>query len=100
MPGRDQTGPVGEGSRTGRRMGICGDSDVQEYSGTPLGRFGWGGRGRRRGFAGWGRPRYRRYYEARVLTPDEELDELKKESGFLKQQLEAINEWIGRIEKK
>ncbi len=100
MPGRDQTGPMGEGARTGRQMGICGDSDVQGYAGAPMGRFVRGGRGRRRGFFGGDRPRRGQYYEARRLTPDEELDELKKESGFLKQRLDAVNDWITRIEKK
>jgi len=100
MPGGDRTGPLGEGPRTGRGMGVCTGNDAPGYLNPPFGRFGWGGRGWRRGFAGWGRPRFGGYYQAAALTPEQELEELKKESGFLKQRLDAVNDWISRIEKK
>lgn len=64
MPGRDQTGPIGRGKRTGRGLGICGDvsklTEVPEILSTEksddvtLPKYGLGrggipcGRGRRR----------------------------------------------------
>lgn len=100
MPGRDRTGPAGAGSRTGGRMGNCGDMGAQSYSDAPRrGFWGGGGRWHRRAGLGGGMRRSP-YYEARVLTTEEELSELKAESGFLQQRLEAVQEWISRIEKK
>ena len=55
MPNQDRTGPQGQGSRTGRRLGLC--SGNQEQS-APLGR-GMGGQGLGRGGAGRGRGRGR-----------------------------------------
>lgn len=31
MPGRDKTGPSGIGPMTGRRMGLCSDSDISNH---------------------------------------------------------------------
>lgn len=48
MPGLNQTGPMGEGPRTGRKMGVCGNSRRAEDvspEGVPFGT----GRGMRRG---------------------------------------------------
>jgi hypothetical protein len=49
MPARDGTGPLGQGSRTGRGMGNCGTTIVkkEQISTTPpmfSGPFHWGGR--------------------------------------------------------
>ncbi len=65
MPTRDGTGPMGQGSRTGRGMGNCGTTDadttnrIPTTTATPGASFRWGGRawdstfgrffGRRRG---------------------------------------------------
>ena len=68
MPGRDKTGPQGQGERTGRGMGNCqGDGSFQGEGQNPnavfgLGRGGrpWGcGRGRCHGGRGYGRAAYR-----------------------------------------
>ncbi len=59
MPGRDNTGPVGEGSMTGSKLGDCGDDSKESQPSRPA---GWG-RGFRRGGgrhgAGFGRGRGR-----------------------------------------
>ena len=48
MPGFDRTGPEGQGSRTGRQMGKCSNSDNSESGQEPL--MGRGpGRGMGRG---------------------------------------------------
>ncbi len=47
MPGRDNTGPLGNGPMTGRRMGNCAEETSRDYAG--FRRFGFGrGRGFRR----------------------------------------------------
>lgn len=50
MPGRNKTGPLGDGPMTGRRMGFCADNENQPgaFFGRG-GRFGMG-RGNRRGY--------------------------------------------------
>lgn len=49
MPARDGTGPLGQGSRTGRGMGNCGSTGVDtsrttSTTATPGAAFRWGGR--------------------------------------------------------
>ena len=51
MPGRDGTGPSGEGPLTGRRAGRCGGTDDIDELDSPFGR-GLGRRRRRRGGGG------------------------------------------------
>jgi hypothetical protein len=45
MPGRNRQGPMGQGPKTGRGAGYCGDRDESRMSAAP----GRGGRGMRRG---------------------------------------------------
>jgi len=51
MPGRDRTGPVGMGSRTGKGMGVCAGASDPGYASPPQGRgrMMQGGRGIGRG---------------------------------------------------
>jgi len=50
MPYQDGTGPMGQGSRTGRGLGICAGQDgVGRFNGRGIGRRG-AGRGLGRGF--------------------------------------------------
>jgi hypothetical protein len=47
MPARDGTGPLGQGSRTGRGMGNCNSTRVSTNQSSISGNsqpFGWGGR--------------------------------------------------------
>jgi len=106
MPGRDRTGPMGAGPMTGRRAGYCAGFDAPGYaSAAPrwLNRFGFGNFGQGRGWRHWfyatGQPGWARTDYAPV-TPEQELAELKEESGWLKDQLDAINRRISELEKK
>ncbi|MFW5730291.1 MAG: DUF5320 domain-containing protein [Desulfonatronovibrionaceae bacterium] len=61
MPGRDRTGPMGEGPRTGRQMGLCkagrqGQAENAPGAGFNMNRGfrGQGGRGPGRGCRGRG----------------------------------------------
>lgn len=38
MPGLDKTGPMGQGSQTGRRQGNCSNENTATEANTPLGR--------------------------------------------------------------
>ncbi len=107
MPGGDRTGPLGMGPMTGRGMGFCGGYAAPgwAYPGPGrrfFGRGGWGGGGY--GWRHWyyatGLPRW-----ARCLWPsgrgfptaytpparEQELEALKGEAEWLKDQLDAIN---------
>jgi len=80
MPGFDRTGPRGEGPMTGRGMGYCGAG--RGYNRPGFRRFGAG--------YGYGRGYRRAYYNAPVVSSDEERDMLKEEIEFLKSRLEEL----------
>lgn len=44
MPGLDKTGPLGQGSQTGRKMGLC-NPDAETKGGAFFGRRWFSGRG-------------------------------------------------------
>lgn len=75
MPGRDRTGPMGQGARTGRGAGDCG--------GTGRGRGFGRGRGRRFGFGAG----------AEVPRADDEADRLRA-------QVEELESRLARLERK
>ena len=70
MPRFDGTGPMGQGPRTGRRLGPCGDGM----------RRGWGCWG---GGYGYGR---------RFISPKNELVALEDEEKILEEELSAVRE--------
>lgn len=97
MPGFDGTGPRGQGAMTGGGRGYCAMpvSDI----GDRFGRgsfYGRGGRGRRNCFYATGLPGWMRAQKGmqafggfgRVISKEDELEELKSQADFLKQQLE------------
>lgn len=95
MPGRDKTGPQGDGPMTGRRMGNCADNENQP--GTFFGRggrFGMG-RGNRRGY-GMGR---RGNFDADVSN-ESEKSLLADEIGMLKNQLSSLAKEVMGLKKK
>jgi Family of unknown function (DUF5320) len=101
MPGRDRTGPMGAGPRTGRGMGYCGANEQPGFSNQPAGYRGWfnagyGGRGR-----GW---RYRFFATGipgwAVTEPEQETTFLKNQADLLKTQLDAIQKRIEELEAK
>jgi hypothetical protein len=114
MPRGDRTGPMGMGPMTGRGMGYCGGYGHPGWTapGLGYGRGSWGGGfGRGRGGGGWGRqhryhatglPRWARWdappawtygYPMEPPSPsrEQEIDMLRGEAEWLKEQLDAIN---------
>ncbi len=98
MPGRDRTGPLGAGPRTGRGMGYCGNNDQGRFvKSVPTLRSGFrlGGRGAGRGW------RYRFYATGipgwATPTPEQETADLKAQADYLKNQLDAIQKRIEEL---
>jgi hypothetical protein len=114
MPGGDQTGPEGMGPMTGRQMGDCADSDAPRSASAAPGRGWWGWRrGRRGGRGPWGRRgfrvgpfgRGRRFWHSGPfpgfrLTQEQEVESLKDEAEWLKEQLDAVNQRLEEIKQE
>ncbi|MBC7227173.1 MAG: DUF5320 domain-containing protein [Thermoflexales bacterium] len=121
MPAGDRTGPMGMGPRTGRAAGYCAGSDAPGYANPIPGRDfwgrGWWWRGRWPRWGGWGRG-WRHWYYATGLprwarrgcppacwgspappTREEEIEVLREEAEWLKEQLEAVNQRLADLEK-
>ena len=84
MPGKDKTGPMGNGSRTGKRMGWCSGNFEQEPG---LNRnFGRGNRSAFRNTYGW-RNRGR---QLNVEVSNSEIEKMRDEINRLKDQIELL----------
>ena len=87
MPGRNMTGPRGEGPLTGRGMGPCGGGAAY---GAPMQRAG-------RGFFGCGRGYGRGFGYAVKFGPDDQKEELQQRKLSLELQLDylskKLDEW-------
>ena len=82
MPKLDGTGPLGQGPRSGRGLGPCGQGQG----------FGQGqGLGRGMGCFGWGNCPYQ-FSGWRRLSDQEELAYLEDEEALLKEELIALQE--------
>lgn len=101
MPAGDGTGPLGQGSQTGRGAGFCSgnsapgfQSSGRNFGGRGLRNFRNFGRGRRffNGFAA-------NTFEAENQMIDE-TESLKKQSQILMKRLEAIQNRIAELEKE
>lgn len=68
MPGFDGTGPMGQGSTTGRGLGPCGG-------------------GMRQGWGRWGDRGFRRFF-----SPKNERTSLEQEEKTLEEELKAVRE--------
>jgi hypothetical protein len=109
MPGRDRTGPEGEGPLTGWGEGDCADYAAPGYGDRMPGRRGvgrWyvgrraagrGGRGRGQRWRHWykatGLPRWARFGPAPAWeppTPEQEAEALQSQAEWLSGKLEAI----------
>jgi hypothetical protein len=92
MPLRNGTGPLGEGPRTGRGLGLCGKSLVRDERSRRLGRgFGMGrcfGRGRFAGAA----------VEPIALSKEEQKKILEAEAVGLEAELNLIKEKLKDFE--
>ncbi|WP_440954129.1 DUF5320 domain-containing protein [Methanosarcina sp. Mfa9] len=124
MPGGDRTGPMGQGSKTGRAMGYCSGSDAPGYTigvpagsgrgagrGAEVGMVRGAGRGGGRGFRcrripGFGRgggfaargdyPGY--YYPAPAQSRTEsDVNLLENRISSLKQELETLTKSLKGI---
>jgi len=113
MPGFDRTGPMGAGSMTGGRRGLCNPA-IAAGARANIGSYGYvGGLGLRRGFrGGFGRGDglgrgYGRGYGwyppvmgSAYPSVADEMEMLKVEADHLKKSLEAINTRIDELGEK
>ena len=114
MPRGDGTGPTGAGPMTGRAVGFCAGYATPGYMNPLSGRGYWGwGRGRGGGF---GRPN--RFFAAvptlmyppwtgaatpnvpavPAITPEQELEGLKRHAEFLQNSLGQVNQRIEQLQ--
>jgi len=115
MPAGDGTGPAGMGPGTGRGMGYCGDYDAPDWAnpGPGWGFYGRGSRGIRGGCWGWrhqyyatGLPRWAQWGPPRVTaygapyeppSRAQEVEMLRDDAEWLKEQLDAINKRMDEL---
>lgn len=106
MPGGDRTGPLGEGTMTGKGFGNCGGFDAPGYGYMRpfFGRgFGFGrgrGRGMRRGMGfgqRWGATVYQ--YDA-PYSQENEAEMLRQQAKNLEDSLEQINKRLTQMEEQ
>jgi len=117
MPRGDRTGPMGMGPMTGRAAGYCAGHGVPGYANPAPERgfgMGWGGgwgrgRGWRQGYYATGLPGWARFGGAPAwgygpyagpLTQEQEVESLKTQAGWLKEQLDAIQERLTDLGKE
>jgi hypothetical protein len=115
MPGRDKTGPMGQGPVTGRGAGLCTGFDSERFAkGAGYGagrRFGMGrglcfdrgggGRGFRR-FGGFGFSfrGIQGYPQASAMTREDEISFLKSQAEKLVQSQKEIEKRLNELEKE
>ncbi|MEZ5198927.1 MAG: DUF5320 domain-containing protein [Bacteroidales bacterium] len=105
MPRGDRTGPNGQGSMTGRRLGFCAGNDQPEFDTTPRDfRLGYGrGFGRRHGWGGqmgYGfRHGYGRFMDETVQNVSSEAL-LEHEARILKEQLASVEKQLSELKKR
>ncbi len=105
MPSGDRTGPMGQGSRTGRMLGYCSGYDAPGFAsniGGRIGRaFGFGrGRGRGRGYGfGWRNTAPTDYVEPRQSSAKPEASR-EEQISMLKAQAESLSKTLKDIEKR
>ena len=95
MPGRNRTGPMGQGPMTGRAMGSCADDAAPGIGGfgrgmgCGMGR-GRGGRGQRNRFWATGLTGMQRAAAAAPITADQQREALEAHAAELEQSLANI----------
>lgn len=97
MPGRDGTGPMAEGAKTGRGLGNCPEpTDAPAKQAGVAQGYGQGrglgrglGRGQGRGFGRWN-----------FSSSEEELSSLKQQAQAMQEVLSNISDRIEELEKK
>ena len=104
MPGKNKTGPSGQGQGTGRGLGGC-SSGEHAVTGNNVGGFGYGagggrrprGGGRGRCFGG-GRGRMFGASQPAEMTAEQELASLKDQAALLEEQVSATKSRIEEFE--
>ena len=114
MPRGDGTGPMGMGPMTGRAAGYCAGYAAPGFV-NPGGRGLGMARGRGGGFGmgmAWRRGRGGGFARGRFVTPlspaayaaapsrEDELDMLRSQADWLKEQIDAINQRIGELDQQ
>jgi len=112
MPGFDGSGPRGQGAMTGGGRGYCAVNLGGSYAVPGAGRRFLMSRGAGRGCRNWfyatGLPGWIRgrgvpvntLAAGNTVSKDDELQLLKNQEGFLKEELEAISSRIHELENK
>ncbi|HDI60774.1 MAG TPA: hypothetical protein ENF48_10575 [Desulfobacteraceae bacterium] len=108
MPGGDRTGPLGQGSRTGRGLGYCTGNPAPGFAAGfggwgRGGRFGGGFRGRRfwgygRGWGAWPPAAYPYPYSG-APDPEAERRALQDQATFLQRQMDDIQRRLASMDK-
>lgn len=101
MPGRDRTGPMSAGPRTGRGMGDCSGYERPGFANPAQVGRGWFGFGRGGGGRGW----RNRFFATGIpgwaaITPEQEATDLNTQANWLKSQLDAIQKRIDELTSK
>lgn len=100
MPGRNGTGPHGQGPLTGRGLGNCKPFSISNIAGT-IANWGQGfGFGRGRGMRNQFRAGYFANQSANVAVTTDNLLELKAQAGILESHLNNLKEQIQTLEGK
>lgn len=111
MPRRDGTGPMGMGPQTGRGQGMCTGVNAPAY-GRGFGRgygmgngmrgqggYGFGFRGGRNEFGGYGGRRGMfAYSEHTTPAPQNEPQALKDHAAYLESELKAVQQRLADLE--
>ncbi len=101
MPQGDRTGPMGQGSRTGKALGFCSGNDAPGFAKG----FGFGrgrGRGRSRGY-NFGLPFtgfFHGFPSSQSVSKDDEIKLLKSQSETLKRSQKDIEKRLSELEKE
>jgi len=119
MPWGDGTGPMGQGPMTGRAAGYCAGYSVPGYMNPVGGRGFWGrgrgwfGRGGGRGWRhwyyatglpgwvrarGWFPPYAPTVHSYAGVSRDEEMNILKEQAKYLKEELDAVSQRLKDLE--
>jgi len=96
MPGRDSTGPMGQGPMTGRQLGFC-NSNIYR-NGVAYRQFG-GGFGRGRGFNRFS-SFDNEFFPESYSSSETEIEILKRQSKELKDNLNQIEKRIELLKKE
>jgi hypothetical protein len=91
MPGRDGSGPMGQGSKSGRGLGVCTGVNADRYGarlGRGIGRFFASSFFCRRGLG------FRRNINLISASPKTQKQILREKKGLLQKELDFVNQQL------